>query len=163
MNRNYSNRNNSNWNKSNKNKFVKGYFTVEATCIYPFVIAVILLVIYIWFFLYDRCLMEQDFAGILVKGIAHMEIDATSRSEYMENQISSMYRDQYLCWDLGETYTSINGYNIEVSAKGSIYFPFEGLNFWSEDNTWEAERTYGGKRYPRMFIVRTFRKLEGLF
>lgn len=146
-----------------KGKTIRGYFTVEATCIYPFVIAVILLVIYIWFFLYDRCLMEQDFAGVLVKGIAHQDLSSADRSEYMENQINSMYTDQYLCWDFGEISANTSGYNIEISAIGSLEFPFEGLNFWNDDNIWESERTYSGKVYNRMFIVRTYRKLESLF
>jgi len=147
---------------SMKNFHLKGYFTVEAACIYPFVIAVILLVIYLWFFMYDRCLMEQDFAGILVKSAVYQTDESSERSEYMQSQVGSLYDSQYLCWDYEDISTSITGYNVGVSAKGSLEFPFTGLNFWSETNRWEAEREYTGKMYDRIFIIRTYRKLEGL-
>lgn len=146
-----------------KKKRVGGYFTVEASCIYPFAIAVILLIIYMWFFMYDRCLMEQDFAGVLVKCLAQQSMNATERSEYMNGQINSMYNAQYLCWDFGEISTNINGFDVEVSAGGSIEFPFEGLNFWNSDNVWEADRQFTGKIYDRVFIIRTFRKIAGMF
>ena len=145
----------------NNEYYVKGYFTVEATCLYPFVIAVILLVIYIWFFLYDRCLMEQDFAGVLVKGIAQQEMKASERSEYMESKIRDLYDDQYLCWDFGELSTQIDGINVELSAAGSIEFPFTGLNFWGDSNVWEASRTYKAKVYDKIFVIRTYRKMAG--
>lgn len=146
----------------NKRK-IGGYFTVEATCIYPFVIASILLIIYVWFFLYNRCLMEQDFAGVLVKGIAQSEFNQEERSEYMAEQIGDLYVAQYLCWEFGNISTNINGFDVDVSFEGSIEFPYEGLNFWSEDNVWEAGRSYRAKTHDRMFIIRTFRKIAGIF
>ena len=41
-------------------KNYKAYFTVEAAVLYPIVLGVIVLMTYLLFFQYDRCLLEQD-------------------------------------------------------------------------------------------------------
>ena len=40
-------------------KAVKGYFTIEAALILPFVTGVILVILYLLFFQYNRCLLVQ--------------------------------------------------------------------------------------------------------
>lgn len=37
-----------------------GYLTVEAACIVPMTIVIIALLIYLAFFMYDRCVLDQD-------------------------------------------------------------------------------------------------------
>lgn len=37
-----------------------GYFTVEAACIVPMTIVIIAMFIYLAFFMYDRCALDQD-------------------------------------------------------------------------------------------------------
>jgi len=126
------------------------------------VLAVILLVMYIWFFLYDRCLMEQDYAGIMVKSAVQQEMSLEERFNYAESQIENLYKKQYLCWEWGETGTEIGNGKVTVSISGSLEFPFGGLNFWNDDNIWEADRQYEGKIYNRMFLIRTYRKIKSL-
>lgn len=43
-----------------KRKYYRAYFTVEAAVLYPVVLGVVLLMMYLLFFQYDRCLLEQD-------------------------------------------------------------------------------------------------------
>ena len=67
-----------------------GYFTVEAALIFPFVMGVILLVIYMWFFQYDRCLMEQDYALITVMATEKQKLKPQERVDYLTGLISDM-------------------------------------------------------------------------
>ena len=71
----------------------RGYFTVEAAMIFPFVMGVILLVIYMWFFQYDRCLMEQDYALITVLGTEKQGLSPEERVEHIRKLISGLYTD----------------------------------------------------------------------
>lgn len=148
--------------KSTDKFSTNGYFTVEAACVYPFVIAVILLVIYVWFFLYDRCLMEQDCAGIMVKGAVLQGVSVSERIDYMKGLISENYNKQYLCWEDGERTVGYDNGMIEISTQGSLEFPFMGLSFWSDDGRWEASRTLSCKEYDRIFIIRTYRKIQSM-
>lgn len=140
----------------------EGYFTVEAALIYPFVIAVILLIMYIWFYLYDSCLMEQDIAGVLLKGTMQQDTNNNERIEYMESSAANMYTEQYMFWQWEDFSAEIIEGKIKVTVSGSLTFPFEGLNFWNDENTWETERTYTSGIFKRMFIIRTFRKIDGI-
>lgn len=141
---------------------INGYFTVEAALIFPFVIAVILLVMYIWFYLYDSCLMDQDFAGVLMKGTAVQHVSNDERIEYIETKVKNLYREQYVFWDWGNFTTKISGGKIEISVSGSLSFPFKELNFWNDENTWETDRSYSSAILKSVFIIRTFRKFTGL-
>ena len=44
------------------------YMTVEAALLFPFVIGSILFVIYMLFFQYDRCLLDQDMGAMALWG-----------------------------------------------------------------------------------------------
>lgn len=48
-------------------KNYKAYFTVEAAVLYPIVLGVIVLMTYLLFFQYDRCLLEQDMGRAAVR------------------------------------------------------------------------------------------------
>lgn len=149
--------------KKNAHRFCGGYFTVEAALVYPFVIGGILLIIYVWFFMYDRCLMEQDYAGVMVCGAIQQELSPDERIEYIKEKVSNLYRKQYLCWNWTDTDVSIKNGKIEISVGGYLEFPFRGLDFRNSDSIWKADREYTGKTYDRAFIIRTFRKIEGIF
>ena len=139
-----------------------GYFTVEAALIMPFVLAVILLVTYMWFFKYDRCLMEQDFAWITVRSIMARDKASGERVEYAEKLIKQLYTKEYFAWKWGASSASIDKGELTVEVSGQLTFPFSGLAFWDGGNTWKAERSYTGGVISPMFGIRTYRKLEGV-
>ena len=50
---------------------VGGYFSVEAALVLPVVLGVYLFLITMLFVQYDRCLLEQDMASMLIKASNH--------------------------------------------------------------------------------------------
>ncbi len=146
-----------------KNNRLYGYFTVEATLIFPFVMGVILLVIYMFFYKYDRCLMEQDYAVVLADGMYRQGMDMEERAKYISDKIANIYRDEYWAWDEKPARISYDFRKINITGEGEIEFPFRGYKFWKGDNIWEAKRSYSGKYVKKMLGIRTFRKLTGLF
>ena len=54
--------------KRDRDKRVNGYMTVEASLLMPMVILLYLLIVMGGFFLYDRCVMSQDFYLLAFRG-----------------------------------------------------------------------------------------------
>ncbi len=150
---------------STKNKTCKhraktnGYFTVEASILLPFVLGVILLVIYLWFFAYDRCLMEQDYAMVLIKGIYTSDLTPEERVGYVKELADKTYREEYYGWNFGETKITYDLGRMKIEGDGFLEFPFKGLNFWSEDNTWSSTASHEGSVIKKILGIRTFRKI----
>ena len=43
-----------------KKKSLRGYLTLEAAMVFPIVFALVIMLLYLTFYLYDRCRMTQD-------------------------------------------------------------------------------------------------------
>ncbi|MCR4617483.1 MAG: pilus assembly protein [Lachnospiraceae bacterium] len=141
---------------------MKGYFTLEAALIMPIVLGIVFLVIYMWFYAYDRCLMEQDMGTSLASGVYAQNVNEEQRVAGMLAKYSSIYKDQYFGWESGQASASYEMGELSIKQNGQIRFPFGGLRFWDEDNTWSHERLYKATIIKKIFGIRTIRKLEGL-
>ena len=139
-----------------------GYFTVEAAMIFPFVMGVILLVIYMWFFQYDRCLMEQDYALITVLGTEKQGLSPAERAEHIQNLISGLYTDEYYAWRMANPEIYVGKGNVRMNIEGSLEFPFYGFSFWSDDHIWESGAGREGTVIDKAFGIRIFRKIKSL-
>lgn len=137
-----------------------GYFTVEAVMIFPFVMGVILLVIYMWFFQYDRCLMEQDYALITVLGTEKQGLSPEERVEHIRKLISGLYTDEYYAWRMVNPEISVEKGKVRMKIEGSLEFPFYGFSFWSDDHIWESGAKREGTVIDKAFGLRTFRKIK---
>ena len=138
-----------------------GYFTVEAALIFPFVMGIILLVIYMFFYKYDRCLMEQDYAAALLDGMYRQDMDMEERSKQILDNIEKTYREEYWAWNFSPVQVSYDFRKITLSGEGSIRFPFKGFMFWDRGDIWSTDVSYEGKYAKKMFVIRTFRKIVG--
>ena len=140
----------------------EGYFTVEAAMIFPFVMGVILLVIYMWFFQYDRCLMEQDYALITVLAVEKQNMKPQERVDYLTGLISDMYTEDYYSWKMCNPAVNFGKGKLVLKIEGSLEFPFKGLNFWSNDNIRESGAIREGTVIDKAFGIRTYRKIKNL-
>ena len=142
---------------------LKGYFTVEAALIIPFVLGIIFLVIYMFFYKYDRCLMEQDHAEVLVEGVYAQGLSSQERADKMAADLGSRYTGQYYAWEENDPEIIVSGGKAQVKGGGTIRFPFPGLRFWDHKDEWEAAVCYKGSVIKKMFGIRTFRKVSEIF
>lgn len=145
-----------------KRYMTDGYFTVEAAMIFPFVMGVILLVIYMWFFQYDRCLMEQDYALITVMAAEKQKMKPQERVDYLTGLITDMYTEDYYAWKMNNPSVSFGKGKLRIEIEGSLEFPFKGFNFWSDDNIWESGAVREGTVIDKAFGIRTYRKIRNL-
>lgn len=107
--------------------YMGGYMTVEAALVMPVVFAVILFTIFLMFFRYDRCFMEQNLARALVEvGTMPCEDKAL-----MVNQlkIDAEYygKDRFLFWTSDPVYVKAGNGKVSIEGRGSISFPFDNF------------------------------------
>lgn len=143
-----------------KNNAVGGYFTVEAALLFPFVMGVILLVIYMFFFQYDRCLMEQSAAVLAMRGCTLQIVDTAELVQEMVRQGGKEDRP-YVAWEVEEVRVQTKGNAFIVTRNGRLKFPFRGLDFWNGSIHWEDEARYENHRIRPVTFIRNYRKLGG--
>jgi hypothetical protein len=141
-------------------KKVEAYLTVEAALVLPIVLGTILLVIYLLFFQYDRCLMEQGAGVLAMRGCTLQIADSKELVEVMLIQ-SQQEDERYLAWNANSAKIRMKGNYVTVECSGELNFPFKGLAFWQDSSTWESEVTYENLRIKPTFFVRKCRKIMG--
>ena len=153
------------WCKRLRNRLKRaagGYFTVEAALLFPFVLGVILLVMYLWFYSYDRCLMEQDCAISLIKSLSAQGVSPEERVNILLEKYGSIDKEEYVGWSPGSAAASYEKGVLSINQSGSVQFPFKGLIFWEGKDVWTAKVSYKGSVIKKMLGIRTYRKINGL-
>lgn len=137
------------------------YFTVEAALIMPMVLGTVLLIVYLMFFQYDRCLMEQDLGALMLKGVVFQAADNEQRMKELKMQECEIDRNKYIAWEVEEAELKLERSRIYVKQRGYLQFPFRGWNFWGENSIWETEIVYENAVRSPTSIIRKYRKLTG--
>ena len=103
-------------------KRLKGSYTIEAALIFPFIMGVIVFIIYISFFLHDRAVMKSCAYQAALKGSlirtngSDMEAEARKAAEY--NIEGLLLATTGLTTDV-----SVSGKKVTVSYSGSLRIP----------------------------------------
>lgn len=140
---------------------ISAYFTVEAALVLPIVFGVIILVIYLMFFQYDRCLMEQDMGALALYGATVQANDNEERIRQLVNRGDGIYKEKYVAWDSAEIGMRLVKGKLRVEQKGNLRFPFPGLAFWGGENMWETSVKYENTVLSPTTMIRTWRKITG--
>lgn len=136
------------------------YFTVEAALVFPIVIAVILFVIYMMLFQYDRCLLEQDLGAIALWGTVVDVSDAEDMAQKTRERLGTMYKDKYVAWKITQLDAVLDGNKFRASGTGQLTFPVPKWNIWSTGNVWGAEADYSYSRLEPVSFIRLCHKFE---
>lgn len=141
-------------------KKIDAYLTVEASLVLPIVIMVILLIIYLLFFQYDRCLMEQNTGILALRGCTDQFAEGKELVAKLVIQ-SQKSDNRYLAWNMEDAQITLKGNSVSVKRSGTLIFPFQRLMFWNGDGNWTSECTYENKRVWPVQFVRNCRKIMG--
>lgn len=139
----------------------EAYFSVEAALILPLVTGAILLVIYLFLFQYDRCLMEQDMGALALRGSVTEAESEKELTEKLQAQAAGLYQNKYVAWDFIAMEIKLRQGRIETVGQGELRFPMAGWNFLNRDNIWENRVSYQGRRLSPVSFIRNFQKLKG--
>lgn len=130
-----------------------GYLTVEATLIFPIVLSVIMFLLYVLFFSYNSCLMEQDINMVLI-GAADSEDKVTETAQKVKKELEDIYVEKYYGFARGDIEFEIKHQKLRISQTGYLVFPVA--------RQWEHTVCYEVKLTHPVETVRARRKLEKL-
>lgn len=136
------------------------YFTVEAALVMPFVMGVVLLTIYLLFFQYDRCLMEQSAGVIALRGCT---LQITDRERLVRQLLEDSRKEDkaYIAWRMEDAKISMIGNKVRVERSGALNFPFQGVLSWDGNDVWESEAAFENRRIRPVNFIRNCRKIMG--
>lgn len=129
----------------------EAYFTVEAAMIIPVVLSIIVMIIYLSFYLYDRCVMAQDCYVLSYR----QSIEKGNTDRVGGEEIRSQFGEKLFMLSGLETEASKGG-TIEVKGNAQMEPPLFGLSFFEEENLWrigvgrKAKKTDPPKDYRRV-------------
>ena len=138
----------------------EAYLTVEAALILPMVLGVVLLVIYLLFFQYDRCLMEQNVGKLAMRGCTFQLMDSKEIVARIVAQ-SRQTDERFLAWELGDIKVTIKGNRVRVERSGELEFPFKRFVFWQAESAWQSQIAYENYRIEPVQFIRNCRKIMG--
>lgn len=129
-----------------------GYFTVEAALVLPVVLAEVILVICLFLYQYNRCVMEMD-AGILALRGSMMDADSNQeRIEELKRQAETPDWEKYLAWERESPKLKIERGALRVEQSGQLY---------GKDSAWGATRVYESHVFSPVLLIRTYRRMIG--
>ena len=115
-------------------KNADAYFTVEAALVLPVLMGAILFVIYILFFQYDRCLLEQDLGAMALWGSRLEESGQERLEEKVQERVRGLYKEKYMAWDFAVLEASLEKNTFSAKGAGRVNFPLPGWDFCGVGN-----------------------------
>ena len=135
--------------------------TVEATCLLPLVMFIIIFLIYIGFYMYDKCLAKQDNSRELIRlEQIKWKSDEVIMAEYNELE-SEWYYDKYICFDKGDKALSVSDDSLGITQTSELVAP-NIVPLDPFDKKWTICDETSGKRYDVVRILRDIRKAGSL-
>ena len=141
-------------------KKIDAYLTIEASLLISIIIGVILLVIYLLFFQYDRCLMEHVTGVLGVRGCT-LQITDKERLLIELMEYSEQKDKRYLAWDMDDVIVQLKGNSVFVKRDGKLRFPFRSMMFWNGEREWKSSIEFRNYRIKPVEFIRSYRKVLG--
>lgn len=132
---------------------VKAYLTVEAAMVIPLIISLIVFLIYMMFYQYNRCLLEQDMGVLAIRSVALQKKEKSVVATSLQEEAAKLDGGKYLLWDMGELDISMEGYTIRIARIGGLVL--------SSGDYWSTQAAYESMQLNPVFLIRSFRKLTG--
>ena len=137
--------------RSGSRKELQGYMTLEAAMIFPMVFALIIMLLYTTFFLYDKCRMTQD----LYTGAYRQSIARNSKSGDPKIDTSGYFM-------LSSCEAGVSGGN-EAKATASGNMAPALLTGTGEDGgIWEIRVTMAARKTDPPFSFRRYRRIAAI-
>lgn len=141
-------------------KLCKAYFTVEAAIIVPIVMSVLVYVIFMSLFQYNRCLLEQDIGMLILYAVESDEQEGTELKNNLEQKLKDLYWDKYFSWKQEELQVSVKGEKVEIYGMGELQFPFMDWNLAHLNTKWSAQAKREGYRLNPTEYIRLINRLK---
>ncbi|MBO5210159.1 MAG: hypothetical protein J6B68_12600 [Lachnospiraceae bacterium] len=139
------------------NKYAPGYMTLEAGFLVTWVIFLMVFLIYLSFYLYDRCVLFQDAYAICFRGSIQKEINP---ADYINSHIEEQFGTKY--FGVGKVDTDIeqSGAEVHVYAGCVVKVPFHNFLTLAGRSEWMIETEAKAQIINPTKIIRMSRMIE---
>lgn len=107
------------------------YFTVEAAMVVPSIIYITIMVVFLFLYQYDRCLLEQDLGMIALSVNSEGYEERGVLANRLRNRTSNLNINKYVMWCFDNIDISIKNNKVNIEAEGHLSAPkidFFGMN-----------------------------------
>lgn len=138
------------------------YLTVEAALVLPIMITIILFIVYMLLFQYDRCLLEQDLGAMALWGSSVEEEDGKSLEEMARERMRALYKDKYAAWSFTSLEARLEKNRFAARGSAHLALPIWDMGKWRNESIWRTEAEYGYRRLSPAAFIRLCRGLKKL-
>ncbi len=138
----------------------EGYFTVEAALVMPVVLWTLMFTIYLMFFQYNRCLMEQNIGVLALRGSMLQVQGNEERMKALQEQACELYDEKYIAWDSSEIKLKLEKGHLQIEQSATLEFPFAS-GLLKEAKGWETNISYENRVLSPVSFLRYYQKLVG--
>lgn len=131
--------------------FAEAYFTVEAALVMPVVLCILVMIIYLSFYLYDRCVLAQDCYVLSYR----QSIEKGNADRISPEKIREQFGEKLFMLSSLDTGTSAGG-TIKVTGNAEMSPPLFGIPAFEGENSWKigverkAKKTDPPRDYRRV-------------
>lgn len=141
-----------------QSKCCRAYFTVEAAILYPVVLGVIMLMMYLLFFQYDRCLMEQDMGRAAVRGGSRWMQEKEELNRQLQEKELFFDTEKYIAWESELPEWKLEKNQVTVEQTGRMPYPFSAIV--GAPRYWSAKASFQVNRNDPVNILRNYRRYQ---
>lgn len=152
-----------NWKKKRERRGARGSATIELSILMPMLCVLILLLLYLGLYLYNRTVLYGDaylaaYQGTFDAGAANEEAYRIA-----ENELQERMEHQLVALDAIQTEVTVTYEEVAVSYEGSMAVPIAADNpFFDRWNLFAISGEVSAKRHRPVTFIRQCRKLEQL-
>lgn len=103
---------------------MKGYMTVEASMVLPVAFGVIMFVLSLLLYSYDRCLLEQDMSALVVRSEYMDAGTIQEKAQRVNAEVEQLYLEKYVWMDVSVPKLVVKEDAVQIRAEGSFRGPF---------------------------------------
>lgn len=143
-----------------RRKALKGYMTLEASFIMPWVIFLFAFLIYASFYLYDKCVLFQDAYVLALRGSVQKE--EAEALKYVNEHMGTQFGNKY--FGVGRVNGSAEKSKKEIKVIGScsVKIPFDNFLTFSKESGWQISTQAAAQIINPTKVIRKCRMAENI-
>lgn len=143
-----------------QNKYYRAYFTVEAAILYPVVLGVVLLMMYLLFFQYDRCLLEQDMGRAAVRSGGRWMQKKEELNRQLQEKELFFDTEKYIAWESELPAWKLEKNQVTVEQTGRMPYPFSAIV--GVPQYWNVKASFRVNRNSPVNILRKYQQYQNI-
>ena len=132
--------------------------TLEATCLMPIILFCLLFIIYMGFWEYDKCLVEQDIFSAMLRGSNAVDMSNEELNQYLAGNVFA--ENKYLYLEGVQEEISVSKEEMTFRWKGAVKTVLNNNQMLSGVNAFTLQGSYLVQRYDPISFIRNCRKVE---